>query len=305
MKKSLYLALLAASLLATPVAPAAQEYASHESASKAVTKDGYILISYAKGWDRFSEPHCKKILAAPEIMEACGDAAIVLAPIYQYATPDERKTQNAVWGELAIPRANSMNTYPCILMYDQKGYLYGRVQGEVLLRGTMKEIAAEVKTKLEHKHKQEEIMEKAEAASGVEKAKLIAEACAFSDIERPDGYLEMVKAADPSDQSGMIKRLTFYPWGISEQHFGEKAPELDTEPFLTKMEAMAKDPVYTPEQQQFFYAQCIGQLRRKGGEAARIKRYAAEMKKLAPDSHLGVSADQAVKVWASDDNKKK
>ena len=176
MKKSLYLALLAASLLATPVATAAQEYASHESASKAVTKDGYILISYAKGWDRFSEPHCKKILAAPEIMEACGDAAIVLAPIYQYATPDERKTQNAVWGELAIPRANSMNTYPCILMYDQKGYLYGRVQGEVLLRGTMKEIAAEVKTKLEHKHKQEEIMEKAEAASGVEKAKLIAPA---------------------------------------------------------------------------------------------------------------------------------
>lgn len=304
MKKTLYLALLAACMLATPAATAAQQFASHEEASKSVTNDGYILISYAKGWDRFSEPLCKKVIAAPEVVEACENAALVLAPIYQYATNEEKEKQSSVWGALAVPRANSMNTYPCILMYDKEGYLYGRVQGEVLLRGTMKDIAAEIKTKLANKRKQEEIMAKADAASGVEKAKLIAEACAFTDIERPDGYLDMVKAADPGDQSGMIKRLTFYPWGIADKNFGEKAEPLETESFLRQMEESAKNPIYTPEQQQFFYAQCIAQLRRKGGEAARIKRYAAEMKKLAPESHLGVSADQAVKIWASGDSKK-
>lgn len=300
MKNTLYLTLLAAALLAPAPLHAAQQYSTQQEAAKSVTDDGYILVAYAKGWDRFSEPHCKKIVQSEEIMKAAGDAAVILTPFYQYATADDKEKQAAVWGALVEPRSNSRETYPCMLMYDKKGYLYGRIQGEVFLRGSMADIAAEVKKKLEQKREQDKIMAQAESASGPEKAILIAKACDFKDIERPDGHLEMAKAADPSDQSGMVKRLSFYPWGFSHGNFGEDAPEVDTESFIKKMEAMAKDPVYTPEQQQVFYAQCIGKLRRESGDnSARIKHYAAEMKKLAPDSHLGVSADQAVKIWAS------
>ena len=57
---------------------------------------------------------------------------------YQYATPEEKSAQRQVWGSLGEPAANSMETYPCLLMYDKEGFLYGRVQGPVLLRGTIR-----------------------------------------------------------------------------------------------------------------------------------------------------------------------
>ena len=162
MKKAFYLALLATGLLTTlQPALAAKQYDTQEAASAEATDDGYILFVYAKGWDRFSEALCKKVIAAPEVQKAAGEAALILAPFYQYATNEERQAQRAVWGSLAEPGAASMETYPCLLMYDRDGYLYGRVQGPVLLRGTMEEIAAEVKTKMEAKHKQEEILKSA------------------------------------------------------------------------------------------------------------------------------------------------
>ena len=163
--------MMSAACLLTPLpGAAATVYENYAEASKNATDDGYMLVVYAKGWDRFSEPFCKKIIAAPEIQEAAGKAGLILAPFYQYASADDKAAQAAVWGDLREPNSASMETYPCILMYDKSGFLYGRVQGTTFLRGTMAEVAAEVKAKLEAKHKQEEIMSKAEAASGAEKA---------------------------------------------------------------------------------------------------------------------------------------
>lgn len=309
MKKTLYLLLLAAGLLAPLPLQAAQQYASHEEAAQKPTKDGYILVVYGKGWDRFSEDLCKKVIAAPEISAAAGEAALILTPFYQYANEEQKAAQSAVWGALPIPAAHSMETYPSLLMYDKEGYLYGRVQGPVLLRGTMKEIADELKTKLEAKRKQEEIMERAMATSGVERAKLIAEAWAVPGIEPPNNYRNLVKEADPSDQSGMVKRLHFDGWGLAQKYCGKKSDgglELGDAATIAAMKEFMKDPAYTPEQRQVFYAIIIGVLNRSGGgsNASQIKSYAMEMKKLNPESNLGVSADQVIKIWGSSSLKK-
>ena len=307
MKKAFYIALVAAGLLAPLPLEAAQQYDTQEKAAENATDDGYILFVYGKGWDRYSEDLCKKVIAAPEISEAAGNAALILTPFYQYATPEEKEAQRAVWGALAEPAAHSMETYPSLLMYDKGGFLYGRVQGPVLLRGTMAEIAAEVKAKLEAKHKQEEIMKRAEAASGVEAAKLIAEAWAVPGIEPPKNYRNLVKAADPNDESGMVRRLHFDGWGLAQKYCGKKSDgglELGDEATIAKMKEFMKDPAYTPEQRQTFYAIIIGVLNRGGGNAMQIKGYANEMKRLNPESNLGISADQVIKIWGGGNGKK-
>ena len=307
MKKALYTTLLALGLLAPLPLTAAQQFANQEAAAEKVTDDGYILFVYGKGWDRYSEELCKKVIAAPEIIEAAGNAALILTPFYQYATPEDKEAQRAIWGALAEPAAHSMETYPSLLMYDKLGFLYGRVQGPVLLRGTMAEIAAEVKAKLEAKHKQEEIMQRAEAASGVEAAKLIAEAWAVPGIEPPNNYRNLVKAADPNDESGMVRRLHFDGWGLAQKYCGKKSDgglELGDEATIAKMKEFLKDPAYTPEQKQTFYAIIIGVLNRGGGGAMQIKGYANEMKRLNPESNLGVSADQVIKIWGGGNSKK-
>lgn len=296
----------AACLLSPLPGSAATVYETQQAAAGAVTEDGYMLVVYAKGWDRFSEPFCKKVIAAPEIQEAAGKAALILAPFYQYASDDDKVEQAKVWGDLKEPSATSMETYPCILMYDKSGHLYGRVQGTSFLKGTMAEIAAEVKAKLEAKHQQEAIMLKAEAASGVEQAKLIADACAIEGIERPAGWRDMVKNADPGDQSGMVRRLNFNYYGFSQAYCAsakDGGKELGTEGTISAMRELLKDPAYTPEQKQAMHAVIIGTLRRSGASAAQIKGAVLEMKKLNPNSHLGVTADHYIKIYASGDSK--
>lgn len=309
MKKSLYIAILAAGLLGTLPLQAAQQFPTQEEAAKSVTDDGYILAVYAEGWDRYSKELCKKVVADPKVQQAAGTAAIVLTPFYQYASSEDRAKQAEVWGGLAEPRSHSMESYPALLMYDKSGYLYGRVQGTLLIRGTMEEIAADVKAKLDAKHKQEEIMKKADAASGVERAKLIAEACEFPNIERPNNYRELVKQADPSDESGMVRRLHFDAWGLAQKYCGKKSDgglELGEAATVKAMEDLLKDPAYTNEQKQVFHAIIIGTMRRASGAAAntQIRNNIMEMKRLAPESNLGISADQAIKIWLSGDKKK-
>ncbi len=307
MKKTLFTILCAAGLLVPQPAAAAQVYKTQEEAASTVTDDGYILFTYAAGWDRFSEPFMKKVIAEPAIQKAAGNAALILAPLYQYATPDDTAQHSAVWGALEQPAARTMETHPSLLMYDKSGYLYGRVQGTLLIKGSISEVAAEVRKKLEAKKQQEAIMAKAEAASGVEKAKLIAEACAVEGIERPNGYLDMVKSADPGDQSGMVRRLSFDYYGFSQKYCGKDSDgglELGAEKTIQEMEKFLKDPAYTAEQQQIFHAVIIGTLRRNGASAVQLKGAVQEMKRLAPESHMGVSADQYIKVYASGNSKK-
>lgn len=310
MKKSLYLLLLAAGLLAPLTVQAAQQYKTQAEAAASVTDDGYILVVYGKGWDRFSEPLCRKIIAAPEVQQAAGSAALILTPFYQYASEDEKSAQQEVWGNLVEPRAHSMETYPCLLMYDKDGYLYGRVQGPVVLRGTMAEIGAEIKAKLEAKHKQVEIMKKAEAASGEEKARLIAEACTIEGIEWPNNARNMVKEADPSDSSGMVRRLHFDGWGLAQKYCGSDKDgglQLSTAETVKAMEKMMEDPAYTNEQKQVMHAIIIGTLRRAdlAANKAQIRQHANEMKRLNAESNLGVTVDQIFKLWINDDGKKK
>lgn len=151
-------------------------------------------------------------------------------------------------------------------------------------------------------------MKRADAASGVERARLIAEAWAVPGIEPPNNYRNLVKAADPNDESGMVRRLHFDGWGLAQKYCGKESDgglQLGDEATIAKMKEFLKDDAYTPEQKQVFYAIIIGVLNRGGGNAMLIKGNANEMKRLNPESNLGVTADQVIKLWGGGANGKK
>lgn len=274
---------------------AAQVVANYAEAEPKAGKDGYIVFVHSGGWDKFSIELCNKLIKSPAIATAAGEAVMFTAPFHQNANEKQSAEQNTAWGSLSLPHGFSDETYPCLLMYDKDGRLYARVQGPLVLRGTEADIAAAVKTRLDALHKQQEIMARANAASGVEQAKLIGEACAVPGIEWPKDALKRVKAADGSDASGMVRRLSFNPWG-----YAEETREMPLSQGIAEMERRLADNAYTNEQKQVFCSIAIGLLHRQGTYddwCTKIRSYAARMKELAPETPLGRSADIVVSRW--------
>lgn len=282
-------------LMGSPHAQAAQVVANYAEAAPKAGKDGYIVFVHSGGWDKFSVELCNKLIKSPAISSAAGDAIMFAAPFYQNANEKQSSEQNTAWGELVLPRGHSDETYPCLLMYDKENRLYARVQGSLVLRGTEEDIAAAVKTRLDALRKQQEIMARAEAAHGVEQAKLIGEACAIPGIEWPTDALKRVKAADSADASGMVRRLSFNPWA-----YAEETRTMPLSQGLAEMERRLADNAYTNEQKQVFCSIAIGLLHRQGTYddwCTKIRSYAARMKELAPETPLGRSADIVVSRW--------
>ena len=93
MKKAFYIALVAAGLLAPLPLEAAQQYDTQEKAAENATDDGYILFVYGKGWDRYSEDLCKKVIAAPEISRS---SVCLFSPAsWEWTSPDVVLVENS------------------------------------------------------------------------------------------------------------------------------------------------------------------------------------------------------------------
>ncbi|MBQ1960123.1 MAG: hypothetical protein II349_01200, partial [Akkermansia sp.] len=168
--------------------------------------------------------------------------------------------------------------------------------GTYMTKAKPTKVAQLISERMAAKRKQDELMRQAAEAKGVDKARLIAQACNIKDINRPDNYEKQLRAADPNDESGTVRQVTFNPWGFVEKKLKE-----EPEAVMTELDAMLADPSYTDDQKQVFCACAIGTLRRIGGPAAskRMSEYARKLESYGKDTVLGRSAAIAEREWAT------
>lgn len=266
---------------------------SLDEAKAKVTDDGYILFAYAETWDTYGKKVVRKLIKSKKVAEAAGSAILLPYAMDQALDDEARKAFQAQWEGLKIPNADN---YPALLFIDRNGRHYSTICGTYMTKARPSKVAKLISERMAAKRKQDELMRQAAAAKGVEKARLIAQACNIKDINRPDNYEKQLREADPKDESGVVRQVTFNPWGFVEKKIKEEPDAV-----LAELDAMLADPAYTDDQKQVFCACAIGTLRRIGGPAAakRMSEYARKLESYGKDTVLGRSAAIAEREWAA------
>ncbi len=293
MKKTFFLS-LAASLLVTMAAPAqaAQQFSTIEAAKQKVSDAGYILFIYPEGWDRYGEKLCKKLIADKGVQQAADDAALILAPIYQNRTEKNNARAKSVMGHLGYPHDMADISYPALVFYEKDGRQYASLHGEPLMTASTAEVAELVKQRREARKLQQSLLDKSGATQDTgEKARLVLAAARVDGVEWPNQLKETLRKIDPEDKHGCLAALNF--------GFGPQNNE-SMEAFMKRLDAALENKLLTPWQKQRACAAAIGHIRRSYGSMAGgplIIKYAKAMKKLDPDSALGLSAPVVIRDW--------
>ncbi len=285
---------LACSAFAALLQPvcAAPQYDSFAAASQKVTDTGYMVFIYPSGWDRYGEKLCKKLIADEHVLKASGKAALLLAPIYQNSDAAAKEKSKKMMGSLGYPNDMSDISYPAIVFYEKGGRMFARICGEDLMNSTPKQVAELIKQKLQAKGNQDDLLKKAHAAASPdEKNRLFLESARVNGIEWPGGLQGAMRSADPDDKFGHRGALNF---GFGIQN-GESMDSI-----LKRLDATIENERYTSDQKQRACAAVIGHIRRNMGMMAGgplITKYARIMRKLNPESPLGLSAPVVMRDW--------
>ncbi len=272
--------------------PAAQQAPNYAAAKALVADDGYIIFAYADGWDKFSQKRCQKLIEHSAILKAAGNAVLMPLPIPEYTTEETKKAMEEHCGELKVPGANS---YPALIFMDAKGKHYATLYGKDVTRGKVSRVAEMVADTLEKGKKRRDLLRRAEAAPGPEKARLTFEAYQIDGLTwYGKGFSEHIAKLDPQDASGANHAAKYNHYGLLDT--------LNKEPIdkgLAEVDKMLADPAYTPVQKQQMCVAAVGMLRRRAGAtgAADMQRYAELMKKLAPGTAEGKAADRILRDW--------
>ncbi len=284
-------ALFIAPFAAMPL-QAVQVAANAAEAKKLVKEDGYIIFSYAEGWDEYSKQRCEALMADKEIRRAAGDAVLMLNPIAE--APDEARATaiRELREGLNIPGAWS---YPALIFISKEGWHYATVNGSVVARGKSRELAAIITDRMEKGQKRRRMDAEAFKVGGPSMARLRFDAHQIDGLSGMDkGTRAAIRAADPQDTTGVIRATNFDAYG-----FATRLGNNGVESGLRQVDAMLTDTAYTPRQKQQMCAAAIGMLRRQGNivHAASMRRYATLMQKLVPDSAEGKAAPYILANW--------
>lgn len=274
-------------------------------AKKRAAKDGVLVYFYGPNWDDRSTKMLKSFWENAEIRNACGDAALVAAPVYQSPSEKEKKRAQEILAGMKVPHIFS---YPAIVMCDADGRKYYILQGDEILAET-KTVAETIKQKLALFRKQKSLLKKAEKAKGVEKAKLYGEAL-LEGIDPPHDALKIIKASDPAGETPYAKRLEFDVYKIITDHTHKDpdAPEKklmspDDAFALVKKLAIDDETTYLPEQRQELLASCAAYLRRVNTSDKRIPQLHKKIREIDPDSVWASFAEQSEIIWLNADKK--
>lgn len=289
--RMLSLALALAPLSAT----AYQKAETMEEAKSKAGKDGIVIITYADGWDKHSEKTAQRMVAAKAIEKALGDAVVLRHGVKNVTSKEEQEKINARFGktDLSFP-----NSYPAFIFYNKDGYRLADLCIRFNERNKPKAVAKRIAEVMEASAKQQDLLAKAAAASGVEQARLLGEAAAVPGLRKPDQVAQRIMKADPQDESGMHKITTLNLFDKAIQ----TAKTEDWKATLAEMKELMENPLLTTEHKQQVCCICIGLLHRHGGLAHKdeLKEMIDKLEELDPDSVLGKSAVDARRLWVKD-----
>ena len=307
MKKFLTVLLLLC-LAGTPLF-AAFAAKTFEAAKKRDPKDGILVYFYGADWDFRSKEMLKSFWGDAEIKKACGNAAMLAVPVFQNPSEKQQERVREIRRGLKVPHIYS---YPAVVMCDEKGRKYYILQGDEILADT-KTVAATIREKIDLFRKQKEILQKAERAKGLAKAKLYGEAM-LEGIDYPEDALKIIRENDPKGETPYAKRLEFSVFKlITDKTYRDpdkpeaKMISTDEACELVKKLAVDDETTYLPWQRQELLSACVAYLRRTDKTDPRIKAINKKIREIDPDSVWASVADQTEEIWLgkSADGKKK
>jgi len=287
--------------LAGTSAFAAIQVKNFAAAQKRAPKDGILVYFYGPDWDARSTAMLKTFWGNADVKNACGDAAMLAVPVYQNPSEKEKKREQDARGGMKVPHIYS---YPAIVMCDEDGRKYYILQGDEIFADT-KQVAETIKTKLALFRKQKSILQKANKAKGLEKAKLYGQAM-LEGIDYPANALKVFKEFDPKGETPYAKRIQFDVFKIitDKIHTDPDKPELKMIPpdeafALVKKLAIDDAETYLPWQRQELLAACAAYLRRQNKGDPRIKTLHQKIREIDPDSVWASVASESEKIWGN------
>lgn len=284
----------------------ADRASGYEEALKKATEDGVIVYCYGPDWNRRSVWMLDDFWKNRETEKACGGAVMVAVPFYQRPSASQRKEENKIQGGFQRQKINhQFRSFPAVCMADARGRIYAQLCGTDELGSEEENYETgreNIRCKLELFREQSTLLAQAENAQGMEKARLLGEACSLN-IYPPDHAVEQLRALDPQDSLGYIGRLTYDPFAFnmevnafsgSEQNADRALSARETE---KKLKALLENPRLSDLQKQESYAVFIGRLRKeKAGKMALVKHVKA-MGQIAPDTMYGKIVPHLLEIW--------
>ena len=263
-----------------------------EAVKNKVTDDGYVIVTYAEGWDKYSKKTAKMMMEHSAVKKALGRAVLMTLGVPNVTSKEQWEANRKRFGHLDLSFPNG---YPAFIFYNKEGYRIADVCITYDERKKPKDVAERIRQTMEAAKKQRELLKKAEAASGVEKAKLLGEASVIPGLRKPDRVAQRIKEADPSDSSRMYQLVT-----LNLPHKAiETSKTEDWQATMAEIKSMMTIPLLTVEHKQQLCCICIGLLHRHGGQQhqAELKAMIKQLRDLDPNSILGKSADDAERLW--------
>lgn len=307
---------------ATPAAPAQQgEAATADSAATpaptgnprraetfgdalaAAGEDGVAIFCYGPDWNKVSTRMLKSFWMTRELEEATGSAILVAVPFYE--SPNSRQLEESSLASAGMPKL-PFGVCPTVMLVDKDGTMYANLPGADYL-GTEEDHSKGLKNlreKIAALRKRQELLKKAESLVGVQKAEVLNEIAELP-INTPRGLVDQIKEADPTDQSGMVRRNTFSALAFlyEQMHTKDGFLSPDFEPDYGKMTAdcmkVIKDKAIRPRDRQAAYLLLIGQARREEINGAKFKNLVNACAKLDPETNYGRLAPVLNNSWAN------
>lgn len=289
MKKLLTLALLA--LMGASPLSAVSKVSQGDVALSTASQNGIIVFYYAADWDRYSKRRCEELMSDSTFTQAAGNAVLMPYPSYEAPTEVQKKKLAEQRGKLSIPNPR---TYPALIMLDKQGNHLCTIEGRSITASSNAEVAQLVATKLKAAHQQAALMTKANAASGVDKAKLIGQACKVEGLNYPPNAVKMIKEADPDDSTGYATALE-----TNDYKEADKVKKMEMDEGIKYVSAIIADKKYSTLARQGAVAGLIALWRSKGNmsQVKLMKSFCDKSIALNPDYYHAKSANNIKTLW--------
>ena len=298
---------------AAPEAPSNPRRAkTFAEALEAAGDDGVVVFCYGPDWNARSTRMLKSFWETPAAEEAAGNAIMVALPYYDNPTPEQEEESSSISQGIQFPRTLELplrtagfHICPDVLMFNKEGTLYANLPGSDYLGDEKGELGLKnMRERIAALRKQVELLRKAESQSGVEKARTLSQTADLG-IAAPADLLEQLQEADPSDESGMIRRHTFdslqflYNQMDTKDGFLKNDLVIDFKKLQDDCMKVIKDEAIKPIDRQAVYLLLIGQSRREGITGKRLKDLMTACMKLDPQSPYGKIMPSLIETWGN------
>lgn len=293
--KALTFSSLAVLLALGSLSPMAQATTKVKDMNSALIKagdDGIMIFLYGVGWDKFGEKRCTQIMNDKGFKEQAGKAIILSYPCYETPTSAQKAELQKISAGRTIPFPK---TYPAIIWMDKTGQHLFTIQGSELSRSSSKELYQLIKQKRELVNKHSQLLNEADKAKGLARAKLIGQSWDLAGFESPDKKtLAEIKKNDPKDSCGY---LSYY--SVGEYDISSEILNLRFDAAQKRVDQILQSNKYNALVKQAAIIAMLGQWRTEGTrkDLAAMRKYAQEVIKLNADNYHAGSARYMINEW--------